>query len=88
MARAGNPRPRYPAALQSRGINGQVLAQFVVDTTGHADPSTFEVVQSSDKSFSEAVKDVLPRMRFFPAEVGGRKVKQLVEQSFLFVAAK
>jgi protein TonB len=87
-AKMGNPHPQYPAALQSRGINGEVLAQFVVDTTGKADVSTFEVVKSTNESFTAAVKDVLPRMRFYPAEVGGKKVKQLVEQSFLFVASK
>ena len=34
--------------------------------------------------FSLAVKNALPRMRFLPAEVGGRKVKQLVQQPFGF----
>jgi protein TonB len=88
LARDGNPHPRYPASLQNRGVNGEVLAQFVVDTTGRADVSTFEVLKSSDEAFTRSVREVLPRLRFYPAEVGGRKVKQLVQQSFLFVASR
>lgn len=88
MPHAGNPRPVYPSSLLRRGVKGEVLAQFVVDTSGRADPATFEVVRPEDKSFVLAVRDVLPRLRFFPAEVAGHKVRQLVQQSFLFVAAK
>ena len=33
---------------------------------------------------ASAVRSALPNMRFYPAEVGGKKVKQLVQQSFQF----
>ena len=65
-------------------MKGVVLAQFVVDTLGHAEPSTFKVLKTDRREFTEAVKTVLPEMRFIPAEVGGRKVKQLVQQPFTF----
>jgi periplasmic protein TonB len=32
------PRPRYPPVMQQAGIEGRVEAQYVVDTTGHAEP--------------------------------------------------
>src|SRR3954466_124881 len=35
----GNPPPRYPDMLRSANVEGEVLAQFVVDTTGRADMS-------------------------------------------------
>jgi protein TonB len=76
--------PTYPEMLRSAGIEGTVLAQFVVDTTGRADMSTFKVLRSDNDLFSNAVKTALGRMRFLPAEVGGRKVKQLVQQPFQF----
>ena len=63
---------------------GTVLAQFVVDTTGRAEMNTFKVLKSDNDLFSNAVKNALQRMRFLPAEVGGRKVKQLVQQPFQF----
>ena len=83
-----NASPVFPSMLQNQGVSGQVIAQFVVDTTGRVDVSTFKVVESSHDLFTAAVKNSLPRMRFQPAEVGGRKVKQLVQQPFVFNIGK
>ena len=80
----GNPAPVYPSMLQSAGVEGKVLAQFVVDTTGRAEPGTFKVIESTHPLFTQAVQNVLPRMRFYPAEIGGKKVKQLVQMPFVF----
>ncbi|HEX6533906.1 MAG TPA: energy transducer TonB [Gemmatimonadaceae bacterium] len=88
LPREGNPRPRYPASLLRRGIPGEVLAQFVVDTNGKADVSTFVILRASDSTFVRPVREIIPRLRFYPAEVAGQRVRQLVQQSFLFVARK
>lgn len=80
----GATGPSYPDMLRSAGIEGTVLAQFVVDTTGRADMSTFKVLKTDNDLFSTSVKNALTRMKFLPAEVGGRKVKQLVQQPFQF----
>lgn len=80
----GAQGPAYPDMLRTAGIEGQVLAQFVVDTTGRADMGTFKALKSDNDLFTTAVKNALQRMRFLPAEVGGRKVKQLVQQPFQF----
>ena len=84
----GGPIPKYPDMLQSAGIPGEVLAQFVIDTTGRADMSTFKVLKSDNDLFTQEVKNTLPKMRFYPAEVGGRKVKELVQQPFSFAIRK
>src|SRR5215207_1177147 len=83
-----NPRPRYPDMLRSSNVEGEVLAQFVVDTTGRADMSQFKVLKSTHDMFTSSVKAVLPNMKFYPAEVGGRKVKQLVQMPFQFSLTK
>ena len=80
----GAQGPAYPDMLRTAGIEGTVLAQFVVDTTGRAEMNTFKVLKSDNDLFSNSVKNALQRMRFLPAEVGGRKVKQLVQQPFQF----
>ncbi len=80
----GATGPSYPDMLRSAGIEGTVLAQFVVDTTGRADMATFKVLKSDNDLFSTSVKNALQRMKFLPAEVGGRRVKQLVQQPFQF----
>jgi protein TonB len=81
---AGSMSPRYPEMLRVTGAEGSVVAQFVVDTTGRAIGSTLQVLRSTHALFGEAVKNALPMMRFLPAEVGGRKVRQLVQQTFVF----
>ncbi len=85
---SGNPSPRYPDMLRSANVEGEVLAQFVVDTTGRADMSTFKVLKSSHDLFTNSVRSVLPNMRFYAAEIGGRKVKQLVQMPFQFTLTK
>ena len=62
----GNAAPRYPDMLRSANVEGEVLAQFVVDTTGRADMSTFKVLKSTHDLFTDAVKTALPNMRFYP----------------------
>jgi protein TonB len=84
----GGSSPRYPDILRSAGVEGEVLAQFVVDTTGHVENGSFKVLRSSHDMFVAAVRSALPGMRFIPAEVGGRKVKQLVQQPFTFAIQK
>lgn len=76
--------PVYPELLKSAGIEGKVLVAFVVDTTGRADMTTLKVMQSDNKLFTDAVRAALPRMRFLPAEVGGKKVKQFAQMPFVF----
>jgi protein TonB len=79
----GNP-PAYPDILRSANVAGQVIAQFVVNEDGKADMSTFKALESDHELFTAAVKRALPSFRYIPAETGGRKVKQLVQQPFQF----
>ncbi len=87
-AMSGAANMAYPEMLRSAQVEGTVLASFVVDTSGRADMSTFKVLRSDHELFTNAVKNALPRIRYLPAEVGGRKVKQLVQQPFQFSLAR
>lgn len=88
LAHDGNPSPRYPSMLERSRVEGEVVVQFVVDTAGRADMSTLEILRSSNDLFSASLQSVLPRWRFFPAEVGGRRVRQIVQIPFRFVAPR
>jgi protein TonB len=88
QAAPNNPVPTYPNQLRAANIEGSVVAKFVVDTMGRADMRTFEILKSDHDLFTNAVRNSLPNMRFFPAEVGGRKVKQLVQMPFVFSLSK
>jgi protein TonB len=79
------PTPAYPEALRSSGIRGSVTAEFVVDTTGRVEPGSFRALASDNDLFTAAVREAVLRTRFHPAEASGRRVRQLVQQSFSFV---
>ncbi len=83
-----SPKPKYPSVLESSGIAGEVQAQFVVRSDGKADMDSFKVLKSTNELFTQAVKNVLPRMHFSPAMIGGKPVNQLVQQSFQFAVPR
>lgn len=74
----------WPEGLRAKGQGGEVAAQFVVDTLGRVEIGSFKALRTSNEAFEAAVRAHLPQMRFSPAEVKGRKVRQLVQQSFIF----
>jgi outer membrane biosynthesis protein TonB len=61
-----------------------VSVEFVVDSMGRPDVRRVRIVASDDPAFCAATRDAIARTRYFAAEVRGRKVAQLVEQSFIF----
>jgi protein TonB len=81
---ANSAAPAYPLKLLQARIMGYVAARYIVDTTGFADTTSFEVLKSTNPEFITAVKEALPYMRFTPAKIGPMKVRQLVEQQFTF----
>lgn len=80
----GQKAPRYPDELRRAGVEGTVVAQFVVNPDGTPDMRSFKVAKSTDARFTAAVKEALPSMRFSPAEVDGHKVRQLITMPFEF----
>ncbi len=83
-----SPQPRYPDELKGRGINGEVVVSFTVDTTGHVELPSVLIVRSTDFGFTNAVREALPRMVFVPAEAGGCRVRQRAQQPFVFTVRK
>lgn len=78
------PTPRYPPALQSMGIQGSVELQYVVDTTGHAEPNSFQVLSQTHPAFVEPAKEAILKGVFKPARFRGHPVRQLVRQPVRF----
>ena len=77
--------PAYPPELRAKPhVHGEVDAQFVVNTDGSVDMSTVRMLRATQPELSEAVRRFLVTARFLPAEVDGRKVRQVVQQKFVF----
>lgn len=80
----GRRAPKYPPALRARGVEGTVVAQFVVDSAGRPVDGTFAVLGAADPAFVAAVRAYVPTMRYQPARVGGIAVRQVVHEPFAF----
>jgi outer membrane biosynthesis protein TonB len=81
---ANNPKPIYPRRMEREGVETSFIAQFVVDSTGRVDDTTMLFPPEVNRLFIDSVRESLRRARFYPAEVAGRRVRQLVEQQFTF----
>jgi hypothetical protein len=82
--------PVYPHFSELRQVTGRVIVQFIVDTTGRADMSTFSDMWPSDKprltgslggyydDFVSSLRDYVAKEKFTPASVGSCRVRQWV----------
>jgi protein TonB len=80
----GSKPPRYPETLRAAGVEGRVVAAFVVSDAGLVEEASIKILSSDNPLFNDAVMSALGRMHFVPAEIGGKKVRQLVQMPFLF----
>jgi protein TonB len=87
-AKSDSPQPRYPDELRATNVEGEVLAQFVVDEDGRVNPETLKILKTSHDLFTEAVRKALPTMQFDAAQSNGRNVKQLLQMPFTFNLSK
>lgn len=74
----------YPVELREQNIEGDVLVQFVVDTLGRAEMETFRVLRATHPGFVMTVRQSVTDLRFKPARLDDRPVRQLVQQPFEF----
>ncbi len=81
---ANAPTPRYPESLRGAGVEGDVTLEFVVDTSGRVERGSVRTISSTAEAFVVSVSDALAATRYHPALVGGRHVRQLVRQQFVF----
>jgi TonB family protein len=81
------PIPKYPPALETIGLSGRVLLQFIVDTTGTVDPASIRVVESTNEGFEAPARESVEAARFQPARLGSHPVRQRAQQSVRFTVA-
>jgi protein TonB len=86
--RRGNPKPTYPPQLQQAGVEAGFLVRFVVDTSGRVDAKSIQFPAAVHPLFVRAVQTALLRSRYFPAELGGMRVRQLAAQQFKFILTR
>jgi TonB family protein len=68
---------QYPTERRRMGTAGNVLARFIVDSTGNTRPSSWEVISASHDEFAFAMQRALRAWRWEPARNAGRPVCEL-----------
>jgi TonB family protein len=84
----GTGNLRYPDSLRKANVEGEVLAQFIVGADGKYEAGSLRALRSNHELFTQAVATALPNMLFTPAEIGGARVKQVVQQPFTFALSR
>jgi TonB family protein len=81
------PKPRYPLDLQLSGRCGYANVKYVVGLDGRVEPETITIVGATDPSFGESAAEVIRKSRFSAALLGGKPVRQRVDQRINFKVA-
>lgn len=68
----------YPDLLRQAGVQGRVIVQAIIDTSGRAEPASVKIIQSPNPGFDQPAKQYVLRALFRPARVHGRAVRVLV----------
>jgi hypothetical protein len=76
--------PMYPDSLYAYRVEGEVLAEFVIDTTGEAREGSIGIIDATHPLFAVAAERAILASRFEPARHEGRKVPQVMVLPFRF----
>lgn len=77
---------KYPPVMQSAGIPGKVVLQFVVNTDGRVDAGSIKVMSSTHKAFEEPARQGITAQscNFKAGKSRGQPVRVLVQQAVSF----
>ncbi len=84
----GGPKPRYPDSLRTAGVDGRVVIEFIVDTTGHVEPGSVRIVSSTRPEFETPTREAIAGSTFRPGLVQGRAVRVQVTQPVNFQTSR
>ena len=82
--RISGPMPRYPEILKQAGIDGHVVVEAIIDTTGHAERGSIRILSSTNQLFEQPAKECLAATLFKPGKIAGRAVRVRIQQPFNF----
>lgn len=78
------PIPAYPELLRHARIQGHVVLEAIVDSTGRVLPESILVISATNPGFVAPARQALVATLFRPARIGGRAVPMRVRLPFEF----
>jgi len=82
--RISSPPVRYPDILRQAGIEGRVLLEMVIDTSGHVERGSMRVLSSTHQLFEGPAREMAQASLFSPGRIQGRAVRVRVQQPINF----
>jgi TonB family protein len=67
------PKLNYPKLLREAGVQGRVLVQAIIDSSGRAERASVRVIQSPNPGFDSAARDYILGALFLPGRVHGAR---------------
>ena len=86
--RVSSPNARYPDILRQAGIEGRVLVEVVIDTTGHAERGSIRILSSTHQLFEGPAREVVQSSLYSPGKIQGRAVRVRVQVPINFTIAR
>ena len=86
--RVSSPPARYPDILRQAGIEGRVLVEVVIDTTGHAERGSMRILTSTHQLFEGPAREVVQGSTYSPGKIQGRAVRVRVQVPINFTIAR
>jgi len=78
------PLPVYPDLLRQAGVQGRVVLEAVVDTTGRVLAQSIAIVSATNPAFVAPARQALLATLFRPAMVGGTAIRMRVRIPYEF----
>jgi protein TonB len=86
--RISGPLPRYPEILKQAGIDGHVVIEAIIDTTGHAERGSIKILSSTNQLFEQPAREMMAASVFRPGKISGRSVRVRIQQPLNFAVTK
>lgn len=86
--RISSPPARYPDILRQAGIEGRVLVEVVIDTSGHAERGSLRILSSTHQLFEGPAREVVQNSLYSPGRIQGRPVRVRVQVPINFSIAR
>jgi len=83
-----HPAVHYPEILKQAGIDGHVVVEAIIDTTGHAERGSIKILSSTNQLFEQPSKEVVAASVYRPGKISGRAVRVRVQVPLNFAVTK
>ncbi len=80
--RSAGPAIVYPPELRRLGVAGHAVVSLVIDSLGHVEPQSIQILETPDTGLAEPLRQMLLATTFTPGRKDGHAVRSYVNLGF------